>query len=202
MISMMQSMMGSVNIGGMSIDSSMMASFEKYYNSWQELINNQQMLEEQYEIVKGNWPQAYNEVVLIVDKNNEISDLAIQGLGITTAADMMKAFMAIQSGEEYKADSYELEYDDILGMTFKIVLEPDYFRYNEETKTWDDMHGDDEYVGKLIENGQVATQYVDLNGNPSMDTAFNPNSSMYASKSLSERCPILRLFSTKTYTPS
>ena len=154
MISMMQSMMGSVNIGGMSIDSSMMASFEKYYNSWQELINNQQMLEEQYEIVKGNWPQAYNEVVLIVDKNNEISDLAIQGLGITTAADMMKAFMAIQSGEEYKADSYELEYDDILGMTFKIVLEPDYFRYNEETKTWDDMHGDDEYVGKLIENGQ------------------------------------------------
>lgn len=154
MISMMQSMMGSVNIGGMSIDSSMMASFEKYYNSWQELINNQQMLDEQYEIVKGNWPQAYNEVVLIVDKNNEISDLAIQGLGITTAADMMKAFMAIQSGEEYKADSYELEYDDILGMTFKIVLEPDYFRYNEETKTWDDMHGDDEYVGKLIENGQ------------------------------------------------
>ena len=100
MISMMQSMMGSVNIGGMSIDSSMMASFEKYYNSWQELINNQQMLDEQYEIVKGNWPQAYNEVVLIVDKNNEISDLAIQGLGITTAADMMKAFMAIQSGEE------------------------------------------------------------------------------------------------------
>ena len=154
MISIMETMMGSIDLGGMSIDSSTMATLEKSLNGWQELINNQEMLNEQYEIVEGSWPKSYNEVVLIVDKNNEISDIAIQGLGLSTSADMMQAFMAAQSDEEYEAKTYEIEYDDILGMTFKIVLEPDFYSYNEETKTWDDKHGDEEYVRNLIENGE------------------------------------------------
>ena len=138
MISLMESMMSGASIGGFSIDSSMMSSIETQMNSWQELIDNQELLDEQYDIVEGTWPQNYNEVVLIIDKNNEISDLAIQGLGLSTAADMMQAFMAAQSGEKYEPKKYEIEYDDIIGKTFKIVLEPDYYSYNEETKTWDD----------------------------------------------------------------
>ena len=153
-IAMMETMMGSINMGGMQMDNSMMASMQTMMDSWQELIDNRAMLEDQYEIVKGGWPQAYNEVVLIIDKNNEISDIAIQGLGLSTSQDMMQAFMAMQSGEEYTPKKYEIEYDDILNMTFKLVLEPDYYSYNEETKTWDDMHGDDLYVQKLIENGE------------------------------------------------
>ncbi len=153
-ISMMESMMGSIDMGGMQIDTSMMSSMTKMMNSWQELINNKGLLEEQYEIVTGKWPEAYNEVVLIVDKNNEISDIAIQGLGLMTQQDMMQAFMAMQNGEEYVAQKHEIEYSDVLNLTFKIVLEPDYFSYNEETKTWDDMRGDEAYVRKLIENGE------------------------------------------------
>ncbi len=154
MISIMNSMIGSINTGGMQIDTSMLSSMEKTMNSWQELIDNKALLEDQYEIVEGKWPEAYNEVVLIIDKNNEISDIAIQGLGLTTAEEMMQAFMSMQNGEEYKAKSFEIEYDEILNKTFKIVLEPDYFSYNEETKTWDDMRGDEEYVKNLIDNGK------------------------------------------------
>ena len=55
-ISMMESMMGSVDLGGMQIDTSMMSSMTKMMNSWQELIDNQALLEEQYEIVSGKWP--------------------------------------------------------------------------------------------------------------------------------------------------
>ncbi len=153
-IAMMETMMGSINMGGMQMDNSAMASMQTMMDSWQELIDNREMLEDQYEIVKGGWPQAYNEVVLIIDKNNEISDIAIQGLGLSTSQDMMQAFMAMQSGEEYTPKKYEIEYDDILNMTFRLVLEPDYYSYNKETKTWDDMHGDDLYVQKLVENGE------------------------------------------------
>ncbi len=153
-ISMMESMVGGVDLGGMQIDTSMMSSMTKMMNSWQELIDNKALLEEQYEIVSGKWPEAYNEVVLIVDKNNEISDIAIQGLGLMTQQDMMQAFMAMQNGEEYKATAHEIEYTDVLDLTFRIVLEPDYFSYNEETKTWDDMRGDEQYVAKLIESGE------------------------------------------------
>ena len=153
-ISMMESMVGGVDLGGMQIDTSMMSSMTKMMNSWMELIDNKSLLEEQYEIVSGKWPEAYNEVVLIVDKNNEISDIAIQGLGLMTQQDMMQGLMAMQNGEEYKPVSHEIEYSDVLDLTFRVVLEPDYFSYNEETKTWDDMRGDEQYVAKLIENGE------------------------------------------------
>ena len=153
-ISMMESMVGSVDLGGMQIDTSMMSSMTKMMNSWMELIDNRTLLEEQYEIVSGKWPEAYNEVVLIVDKNNEISDIAIQGLGLMTQQEMMQAFMAMQNGEEYKAASHQMEYSDILNLTFRIVLEPDYFAYNEETKAWDDMRGDEQYVANLVAKGE------------------------------------------------
>ena len=153
-IDLMHGMMGSVNLGGMSIDTSMMASYEKYYNSWQELIDNPELLETQYDVIEGTWPKAYNEVVLIVDKNNEISDLAIQGLGISTAADMVQGFMAMQSGEEFVAQKYEIEYSEVLGKTFRIVLEPDFYAYNEETQMWEDKREDDIYLESLIGKGE------------------------------------------------
>ena len=154
MISIMNSMIGSINTGGMQIDTSMLSSMEKTMNSWQELIDNQELLNDQYEVVTGKWPEAYNEVVLIIDKNNEISDIAIQGLGLTTQEEMMQAFMAMQSGETVESKKFEIEYDEILQKTFRIVLEPDYFSYNEETKTWDDMRGNEEYVKNLVDNGE------------------------------------------------
>ncbi len=151
-IDMMTSMMGNMNFG--NIDTSSFASYEKYYNSWQEIINNDELLASQYDVITGAWPKNYNEVVLIIDKNNEISDLAIQGLGLTDQQDMIDSFMAMQSGEEYEAKKYEIEYKDIIGKTFKLVLEPDYFAYDEDTKTWTDMHEDETYSKMLVDNGE------------------------------------------------
>ena len=154
LISMMESMMGSMNFGGLSIDSSTMSSYEKYYNSWQELINNKELLTTQYDVVEGALPEKYNEVVLIVDKNNEISDLAIQGLGIMSSKEMMNTYMSMMSGGEYTGERHEIEYSDIIGKTFKIVLEPNFYRYNSETGAYDDMHGDEEYTKKLVDDGE------------------------------------------------
>lgn len=154
LISMMESMMGSMNFGGLSIDSSTMSSYEKYYNSWQELINNKELLTTQYDVVEGALPEKYNEVVLIVDKNNEISDLAIQGLGIMSSKEMMNTYMSMMSGGEYTGERHEIEYSDIIGKTFKIVLEPNFYSYNSETGAYDDMHGDEEYTKKLVDDGE------------------------------------------------
>ncbi|MBQ9850784.1 MAG: ABC transporter ATP-binding protein/permease [Clostridia bacterium] len=156
-VGMANSMMGgmSVGMGGISMENPSMETYmNKYLNSWMELIDNQKLLEEQYEVVSGAWPKNYNEVVLIVDKNNEISDIAIQGLGLSTTEEMMESFMAMQSGEEYTPKSYEIEYDEIIGKKFRLVLEPDYFDYDEATSTWVDKHGDEEHVKQLVENGE------------------------------------------------
>lgn len=153
-IDMMASMVGNMNIGGMGMDLSSLQSYEKYYNSWQEILNNDELLESQYDVITGTWPKNYNEVVLIIDKNNEISDLAIQGLGITDQQDMIDSFMAMQDGKNFEAKKYEIEYKDIIGKTFKLVLEPDYFAYDEDAKVWNDMHDDEAYSKMLVDNGE------------------------------------------------
>ena len=156
-VSMADTMMGSMGagMGGMMMDNASMETYmNKYLNSWMELIDNQTLLDEQYDVVTGSWPKNYNEVVLIVDKNNEISDIAIQGLGLSTTEEMMESFMAMQSGEEYTPKTYEIEYDEIIGRTFKIVLEPDFYSYDEATSTWVDKHGDEEYEKQLVANGE------------------------------------------------
>ena len=151
-------MMGGMGAGmnGMMMDTATMETYmDKYLNSWQELINNKALLEEQYDIVTGTWPSNYNEVILIVDKNNEISDIAIQGLGLSTMDDMMEGFMAMTQGQEYVSKTYEIEYNEIVGREFKIVLEPDFYAYDSETNTWADKHSDEEYVKNLIANGET-----------------------------------------------
>ena len=141
-------------MGGMMVDNATMETYtNKLLNSWQELINNDALLEEQFDIVTGSWPSNYNEVVLIVDKNNEISDIAIQGLGLSTMDEMMEGFMAMTQGQEYVSKTYEIEYNEIIGREFKVVLEPDFYAYDEETKTWADKHSDEEYVKNLIAEG-------------------------------------------------
>ncbi len=157
LLDMMSSMMGSIDLGGYNIDSTTMETYQSYYNSWLELVDNDELLKKQYELISGAWPSEYNEVVLVVDKNNEISDLAIQGLGLMTAQDLTSSFMSVAAGEDAEFKTYEINYDDIVGRKFKLVLEPDYYSYNKETKQWDDMHNDDYYVQSVIEKAEDIT---------------------------------------------
>ena len=157
LLDMMNSMMGTIDLGGYNIDSTTMETYQSYYNSWLELVDNDQLLKKEYELIDGAWPTKYNEVVLVVDKNNEISDLAIQGLGYMTAQDLTSSFMSVASGEDTEFNTYEIDYDDIIGRKFKLVLEPDYYSYNKETKQWDDMHNDDYYVQSVIEKAEDIT---------------------------------------------
>lgn len=149
----MLSMINGVDIQGISLDASTLASYERYLNSWQELIDNQTVLKDQYDIVAGNWPKSYNEAVLIVDKNNEINEFVLQSLGITSAADTINAIMGMQNDETNKTNDRVFEYDDLLDLEFSLVLEPNFYSYNSKTKTWDDKHDDEEYVSNLIEKG-------------------------------------------------
>ena len=156
-LDMAQSMMSGMNLSSLGIDTSTIESYQQMYNSWQELIDNRELLKDEYELIKGSWPEKYNEVVLIIDKNNEISDLTIQGLGITSSADIMDSMMALMKGEQVEAKTYELEYDEIIGKKFRLVTEPELFSYDEEAGEWLDMRGDEEYLKKTVDSGEEIT---------------------------------------------
>ena len=123
-------------------------------NVWTEMLDNQDLLETQYDVVTGRWPEKYNEVVLIVDENNEISDYTLYSLGIKDVGELSESMEKIKNGEELKAPE-EMEsytYEDFLNYKFKIVLNTDY--YKKAGDAWQDMSEDSEYMKEVVENAE------------------------------------------------
>ncbi len=117
---------------------------------WDELIDNSTLLENQYDVLAGSWPQSFNEVVVIVNANNEIDEQTLIALGIKDAATVMQA---IENREAYDPGQTEFSYEEILSKTFKLVLQPDYFSFDKETGAWIDNSDDENHVINLVKNG-------------------------------------------------
>jgi len=122
-------------------------------NSWIELSENEEVLENQYELLSGKMPEKYNEVVLLVDKNNEISDYALYSLGLLNQDELKGNMNKIMSGEEIpKKDTIIYEYDDIIGLTYKLVLNTDY--YEKEGNLWINKKDDEKYMKSVLKNAE------------------------------------------------
>jgi len=119
---------------------------------WDELIDNSKLLESQYDVLAGGWPKSFDEVVVIVDANNGIDEQTLMALGIKDAAAVMEA---IDNNEAYDPGQTEFTYDEIMAKTFKLVLQPDYYSYDEASGTWVDKSDDDAYVMGLVEKGTL-----------------------------------------------
>lgn len=120
---------------------------------WAQLMDNQELLDEQYDVVAGHWPENKNEVVLVIDKNNEISDFTLYTLGIRDASDLGDMVADIMAGNEYEElDELSFSYDDLLNMKFKLVLPSDLYQKNADG-TWTDMSADEDYMKDIISNG-------------------------------------------------
>ena len=89
---------------------------------WQELLDNDELLQSQYDVIAGNWPEKYNEVVLIVDENNEIYDYTLYTLGILDQDELEEKYQKILDGEEVEdEDVKSYTYDDLLNTKFKVL---------------------------------------------------------------------------------
>ena len=123
---------------------------------WTEMLDNQNLLQSQYDVLAGNWPTKYNEVVLIVDENNEISDYTLYSLGIKDIKELNESMEKIKNKEEVEAgESESYLYDDLLNYKFKILLNTDY--YKESGNAWQDMSNDDEYMKNVVDNAEEIT---------------------------------------------
>ena len=123
---------------------------------WTEMLDNQNLLQSQYDVLAGNWPTKYNEVVLIVDENNEISDYTLYSLGIKDIKELNESMEKIKNKEKVEAGKSEsYSYDDLLNYKFKILLNTDY--YKESGNAWQDMSNDDEYMKNVVDNAEEIT---------------------------------------------
>lgn len=126
---------------------------------WQEMLPAEDgssvnpLLKEQYDLLYGKWPESYDEAILIVDKNNEISDLVLYAMGLKSndsIADNMQSFVS-QETVDAKAESWS--YEDVCGKTFKYIFPADKYKLDEATGEYIDLTEDELGLKTLYNNG-------------------------------------------------
>ncbi len=134
-----------------------MASGAYGLNVWSEMLNNQELLESQYDMIEGHWPNSFDEVVLIVNEDHEISDFSLYSLGLKDSSEVENILKDVMQGKPIVSEQVRYSYDELLSLTFKLVLPTDYYTYDEATKVWVDKSKDTAYMNTLLADESRAT---------------------------------------------
>lgn len=132
---LMRRMMGSYGMSSTMMES--MSSMSSRMNVWNEMLGGENgelvndMLKEQYDVVYGTFPTNYDEVVLLVNNKNEISDMVLYAIGLTTMDTLMDSMQAAMSGEEISQDLGPWTYEEICNMKFRVI--PGAERYRKQS---------------------------------------------------------------------
>ena len=134
-----------------------------YTNLWMELIGDNATIGEHYTTVYGRLPQAYNEVVLVVDGNNEITELMLYALGLKDQGAFQSELMNAISGETVN-DGIQVtySYEEICGLKYKLLLNCDMMAKDEKTGLWADMKSNSIYVQNLLKEKGVDISVVGI----------------------------------------
>jgi len=121
------------------------------YNMWSELINAPDFLASQYDMVAGRWPEAANEVVLIISGSNRITDLMLYSLGLRGPNELRDIRQALMNGEQIPFErGLSYTYDEILALSYSLVLPVDY--YSKTQDGWEDMRDDAAFMQQVYAN--------------------------------------------------
>ena len=124
-----------------------------------QMMDNQELLQSQFDVVAGRWPEKYNELLLVLRDENQLNDYIVYTLGLRDPKELKDMINEVMKGNEVDVDNEPLEwdYDDFIGMEFALVNNCDTYRQNSSYNVWEDMSGDDEFMNDLIKNSEKLT---------------------------------------------
>ena len=119
---------------------------------WEELLNND-IIESRYEVLAGRLPESWDEVVVLVNKHNELSDITLYALGLRDQSELSGMMSKVIAGESFDLDTGDLSfsYDDLLGLNFRMLTVSDLYKENGDGG-YDDMSGDEEFMTAALES--------------------------------------------------
>lgn len=125
------------------------------YNVWSELMSASAVAD-QYEVLAGRAPEAYNEVVVLVNERNEMSDIALYALGLRDQSELSGMMAKIMAGESFDIDTGDLSfsYDELMNLEFRLLVASDLYKANGEGG-YDDMSEDEEYMRGVLDAAPV-----------------------------------------------
>lgn len=115
------------------------------------LVNG--ILTDQYEVVYGSWPSSYDEVVLVIGKNNEISDLGLYALGLISLDQLSDTFSRMAKGEKVEDTNGPWTFEEMCALDFRLSLSPDKYVYNPENGDYIDISASDFGLSSLYNSG-------------------------------------------------
>ena len=121
-----------------------------------EMIDDQSLLDSQYDVVAGHWPTSANEAVMVLSSRGTVGDYTLYSIGaldINEHNDLVNSAMTADGGVETPETGTEFTYDDALSTTFKVLSPADAYRKNEETGIWTDMSGDTDFMAAKVADG-------------------------------------------------
>lgn len=153
--------LGMINSNEMS---SMYSSFGMGSNDvFVELMDNKENVLSQYDLIYGSYPKKYDEVVLIVNSNNEISDYTLYALGLKEQKMLKEMMYNVMKGEEVDDTNLEFSYEDICNIEFKLMINTDLF--TKEGNRYVDRSNDLNYVNSILDKSVPLKVVGILRGN-------------------------------------
>ena len=121
-----------------------------------EMIDDQSLLDSQYDVVAGHWPTSAHEAVMVLSSRGTVGDYTLYSIGaldIDELNDLVNSAMAADGKIETPESGADFTYDDALSTTFKVLSPADAYRKNEETGMWTDMSGDADFMTAKVADG-------------------------------------------------
>ena len=133
------------------IMSSMMST-----NVFYEMPSDPDLYQDQYDVVAGTWPQSYSDVVLVLTPSGKVSDFMLYTMGLRDHSELDDMVRAFANEEEVNApdDYMTLTYDQLMGVTFKLVAATDYYQYDSDYHVWKNKSDDADYMRDLVSSGE------------------------------------------------
>ncbi len=141
----------SSGVSNNSLMSSMMST-----NVFFQMPEDENLYKDQYDVKAGNWPTNYNECVLALTSSGKVSDFLLYTLGLRDYSELQNLVNQFSNGEDVDTpeDLGSYSYNDILGITFKLINNSDCYQYDENYKVWTDKSDNTDYMKGIVANGE------------------------------------------------
>ena len=136
--------------------SSFMSSFSSASGGmiFSEIPEDLESVKDQYDVLKGRWPEKYDEMIIVLSEPNSISDLLVYSLGLRDTAELKTIISSLMSQDEVDVvnDPKTFTYDDLMNLDLRLVKPTDTYKFNSKYDVFEDMSGDEEFMDKAYEN--------------------------------------------------
>ena len=129
----------------------LMQSYSSMASIFSKMVDNVSEIESDYEMLKGRWPEKYDEMIIVLSEKSSISDLLVYSLGLRDTEELTTMVTKIMSGEgvKVKNEPKTFTYDDLMNLDLRLIMPSDTYKYNSKYDVYEDMSTDEKYMENL-----------------------------------------------------